>query len=251
MRQHQTMMDWSFRSAHPVRTLFRILDLRWFTHVAFITLYLIKHAPVLLMPVFLASMVAFATDPSSYSPWYFGIWSASYFIICLINIPTHMAFVHQTSRPIRRMEQRLRSALVRRLQQLSISFHTNSESGALQAKVLRDVDDISMLSKHVIEGCLGCAINLGWAIAIAVTTNPIVGLFMAVLGPVSAVLIQMFRKQIRKNSHEYRSEMENMSSRVSEMIDIIPVTRAHGLEDVEVERADGYLGAVYNRGVFA
>ena len=106
-----------------------------------------------------------------------------------------------------------------------------------------------MLSNQLINGFLGCLVNLGWAVIICFTKNPIIGIFMAIMGPLSGLLIQVFRKQMRDRSHAYRSELEHMSSRVSEMIDIIPVTRAHGLEEVEVERANGYLGRVFSRGL--
>ncbi len=46
------------------------------------------------------------------------------------------------SRVGRDLERKLRSALVTRLQQLSIAFHDRTESGRLQAKVLRDVEQV-------------------------------------------------------------------------------------------------------------
>jgi ATP-binding cassette subfamily B protein len=54
---------------------------------------------------------------------------------------------------------------------------------------------------------------------------------------------------MRRENRQLRGEIEEMSSRVSEMMDMLPVTRAHGAEDVEVERVGSQIEKVKESGI--
>ena len=43
-----------------------------------------------------------------------------------------------------------------------------------------------------------------------------------------------FRNGMRDTNRKFRKENENISAKMSSMIDMIPVTKAHGLEDEEI-----------------
>ena len=47
----------------------------------------------------------------------------------------------------------------------------------------------------------------------------------------------------------YRSEIESLSANVIEMIQMIPITRAHGVEDVEVSKMNSRLERVKTKGI--
>jgi len=59
-------------------------------------------------------------------------------------------------------------------------------------------------------------------------TNPLVALFFVVTIPVCLVLIRLFREKIATRTREFRVEIESMSARINDMIEMIPVTRARG-----------------------
>lgn len=40
---------------------------------------------------------------------------------------------------------------------------------------------------------------------------------------------------MRKRNYEFRHEMEETSAQVMEMVELIPVTRAHALEEKEIQ----------------
>jgi ATP-binding cassette subfamily B protein len=48
---------------------------------------------------------------------------------------------------------------------------------------------------------------------------------------------------------EYRNEIESLSANVIEMIQMIPITRAHGVEDVEVSKMNSRLEKVKSKGI--
>lgn len=64
----------------------------------------------------------------------------------------------------------------------------------------------------------------------------------------SITIVTIFRRKIRKSNKEFRKEIEQMSSRVSEMVEMIPITRAHGLEKVEIARIDQTLNNIQGKG---
>ena len=53
---------------------------------------------------------------------------------------------------------------------------------------------------------------------------------------------------MKKRNTEFRKEMEETSARVMEMVELVPVTRAHALEDEEVHKMSGQLFAVAEKG---
>lgn len=57
-----------------------------------------------------------------------------------------------------------------------------------------------------------------------------------------------FRNIMKKRNTEFRKEMEETSARVMEMVELIPVTRAHALEEEEVTKMSGQLFAVAEKG---
>ena len=57
-----------------------------------------------------------------------------------------------------------------------------------------------------------------------------------------------FRSVMKKRNTEFRKEMEETSARVMEMVELVPVTRAHALEDEEVHKMSGQLFTVAEKG---
>jgi len=97
----------------------------------------IKSSPIWVLPIICSNIVNFATGSIDQNIQF--IWQNLFIasIIIFQNIPFHMLYVKLFSRAARYVEAGLRSTLIRKLQQLSISFHNKMESGKIQSKVLR------------------------------------------------------------------------------------------------------------------
>lgn len=67
--------------------------------------------------------------------------------------------------------------------------------------------------------------------------------------PVSALLVQVTRRSLAERNQQFRNEVERMAARVNEMTHLIPITRAHGLEQDELERIDSTLSSVRKAGL--
>jgi ATP-binding cassette subfamily B protein len=55
--------------------------------------------------------------------------------------------------------------------------------------------------------------------------------FFVFLAPIIAIFIAKLRFRLRSRNEQFRGQIENMSARVNEMTTLIPITRAHGLEE--------------------
>ncbi len=168
--------------------------------------------------------------------------------LILINIPMNYLYTSYKSLATRYVETGLRKALVRKLQQLSISYHVETQSGRLQSKIMRDVEAVETLSTQMFLSILNIALNIGVALVVTGTKSKTVLVFFLFAAPVAAITMVSFRNVMRKSNTEFRKEMEETSARVMEMVELVPVTRAHALEDEEVQKISAQLFAVAEKG---
>ena len=66
--------------------------------------------------------------------------------------------------------------------------------------------------------------------------------------PVCAFLCTAFTARIRQRVNEYRQSMEGMSTSLSDMMTMIPITRAHGLEEQQLQSVEEKISNVYDIG---
>jgi ATP-binding cassette subfamily B protein len=157
-------------------------------------------------------------------------------VLILQNIPLHTLHVYYLSRAVRSMQQQIRCVLVTRLQQLSISFHNRFTTGRMQSKILRDVEVVESLSRQMFGVVLNSFLSVAIALGVTLYHKPVIALFFLVAAPVAVLLVQLFRRPMDKSNREFRTEVETMTSMVTEMLEMIPVTRAHGVEEAETRR---------------
>ncbi|MEV0743425.1 ABC transporter ATP-binding protein [Streptomyces sp. NPDC050549] len=239
-------LDHRYRDEHPIRTLaylFREDRRRLALAVAVFT---VKHSPIWLLPLITASIIDTVVQHQPVSR----LWISTGVIlfILLINYPLHVLYVRLLYGSVRRMGTDLRSALCTRMQQLSIGYHSRVSAGVLQAKVVRDVETVEQMVQQTAETGLGAITVLtGGLVIIAFRTPEFVPVFVVVV-PVAALLVSRLRARLRTHNEHFRHEVETLSSRVTEMTRLIPVTRAHGLEGKALRRMDGTLRRLLTTG---
>lgn len=242
-------LDLRFRSHRPVWTLWKLTKGNRSEMALAAVLFVVKHSPVWLLPVFYARVVDLIGHPRDHSAralfWLCGIMLA----VVVQNIGTHYLFVRCMSRAARSMECRIRQAIVRRLQHLSITFHLNQESGRFQSKVLRDAEVVEMLCFQVVEVGLGGIVGVTFAMSVTIVKDARAALLFVLLIPLAIALRQIFHRSLHRRNRAFRAEIEGMSAHVAEMIDMIPLTRAHALESEEIRRADRRFRSVMQTGI--
>lgn len=232
---------------HPLRILVGLYKGNYNKFFLAIIFFFIKHSPVWVLPIITANIINNITSGASETYSNILIESLIMVILIGINIPTNYMYTRYKSLATRYAETGLRKALVRKLQQLSISYHKETQSGRLQSKIMRDVEAVETLSTQMFLSILNIVLNIGIALAVTISKSIMVFIFFLLTTPIAALTMVFFRNVMRKRNNEFRREMEETSAKVMEMVELIPVTRAHALEE-EVHKMSGQLFAVAEKG---
>ena len=241
-------LELNYQSAHPLRTLFHLLNRPWYFFVATTLLLVVKHSPLWAIPFLIAAVIDLLSTPESWSLHRATVYFSIVIALTVQNIFSHTLFISMLSGAIRDLEKTLRSALVTRLQHLSIAFHDRTESGRLQAKVLRDVEQVQTFCMLLGESGMMALLSIIFAVIVTAVREPKMMLAFLILAPLCIVLRGVFHRRIRIRNSAFRQEVERMSSGIVEMLNMIPVVRAHGLEHVAAGQMEIQFEEVNRRG---
>ncbi|MFL4902216.1 ABC transporter ATP-binding protein [Streptomyces sp. MMS24-I2-30] len=240
-------LDHRYRDEHPLRTLAYLLRADRGRLAVAVLVFIVKHSPVWLLPLITASIIDTVVQHQPIARLWFS--TGAILLILLLNYPLHLLYVRLLYGSVRRMGTTLRSALCTRMQQLSIGYHSRVSAGVLQAKVVRDVETMEQMVQQTAETGLGAlTVLVGGLAIIALRTPEFVPVFLVVV-PVASLLVARLRSRLRSHNERFRHEVETLSTRVTEMARLIPVTRAHGLENKALHRMDGTLSRLLTSGM--
>ena len=231
MRQgstHLAEVEHRYSGENPIRTLLYLFEEQKFSVAVAFVLFSIKHSPSWVIPLLTANIIDIITSHKSATELFINLGILA--LVTLQNWPVNVLYVRFQSRAIREVENRLRSALVERMQQLSMGFYLRTNAGVLQTKVVRDVENIEQMVRNLSDGGFVAINGVIGAILITALKVPMFLPFFLILAPCSAFLIIKLRQRLNNRNEVFRSEIEDMSARVNEMTTLIPITRAHGLE---------------------
>lgn len=235
-------------SDNPIRILLSIYKGNYGKFLLSVFFFFIKHSPVWMSPIVLANIINYVTLQDEHAMEKIAANVALMVFLILLNVPMNYLYVKYKSLAVRYVETGLRGALVKKLQQLSISYHKNMQSGRLQSKIMRDVEAVEALSTQMFVSILNIALNIAVAMVVTVSKSFIVFIFFVLTVPVAAITMVSFKGVIKRRNQEFRKEMEGTSARVMEMVELIPVTRAHALEEEETEKVSEQLIEVAEKG---
>ncbi|WP_051963434.1 ABC transporter ATP-binding protein [Deinococcus misasensis] len=236
-----------YQGSKPLQTFFFLYEGQGTRLFWSFVLYVIKVSPAVLLPIITARVIDLITTRGPLEQLW--MWALVIFVLLLQNIPNHYLHVRYLSMATRTMETRLRSAICRHLQHLSIGFYNRTSAGSLQNKVLRDVEAIEQLTRILFDSGLGALVFIVVALVTTAIRAPEFILFYVVTVPAAALLVRSMRGALSDHNSAFRKELEAMSARIMEMTSLIPITRAHGLEDQELEKVSHTLDRVRTAGV--
>lgn len=243
------LLDGRFDSNKPRRTLWLLFSDQRRRVFAAVLLYIIKQSPASLLPLFVGMLIDSLT-PVREDSFRRVLWISGIYLLLLAQNPfVHTWFVRFMSSVLRHMQFALRSALVDRLQQLAIAFYEERQAGALQTKILRDVDAIDGLCRHLMHTGLNGVLVIVYVTVIALLREPVLAVYFLVTVPAGVTLLKLFDRRFREQYTALRVETEQMNSRVNEMLLMLPVTRAHGLEQEEARDVRSLFHRLRKRGL--
>lgn len=242
------MLWGKYRDRHAIETYCGFYSAYKWKLVFVVFMYLIKSSPMYIIPIITADVInLIAGTPPGGVPEVLKLLVFGSVII-LQNIPTHIIYARAFSSVSRQVERNLRTALCTRLQHLSMHYHNSNKMGVLQTKVLRDVENVEMLTRMLVDNLPQIAATMCVAITVTAIRAPLFIIFYLILVPIAVILFRLIRKSMAQRNREFRLSVEDMSGHVSEMLRLIPVTRAHHLEERELSRVGERLEKIRETG---
>lgn len=232
---------------HPFKIMLGFYKGEGWTLVKSAMAILMQYMPVWIVPVVTTEIINAVTYKNR-TISYIWLCAAIAFVSIVQNVFSAFAVSKIYDKLTRRIEYSLRRSIIEKLQQLSMVFHKNTSSGMLQSKVMRDCENVEMMLAGLFRNIVSIVANLAVAIFMTMTKSPVVMVFFVVVIPVEIALLKTMGRRVKKKNARFRTEMEKTQSDVSEMIEMIPVTRAHGLQKREVKSIDRRLGSVMDAG---
>jgi len=220
----------------PIKILFSFFKGHWKKLLLSALFFVVASSPTWIIPLIFSSVVDIAVERPDNAMARFIACAVIGFVFIIQNIPTHMLRVKFFSLAKRDVEAGLRGAMVRKLQQLSIGFHKDMAAGKIQSKVMRDVEAVEGFASQLFNTALSVGINFIISLGIVLFTNFYVFLMFLVCIPLAVFLRNIFAKKMREYSRNFRKNVESTSAAVMDMIELVPVSRAHALEDYEVKK---------------
>lgn len=240
--------DYTLYSEKPFKTLFHLYKGNYLKLILATLLFLIKITPVWVAPIATTNIInaLVAKDPQQFPIILHNVLFV--LLTIAINIPSNLFCNKFLSQSIRSVEANIRLNLVKKLQILSIPYHKHLKSGKLQSKILRDVEVISLFSTQFFNCIIPIILNLIIIFSITISKNKWVALFFAISIPICFFFITAFSLKITTSTRSLRKNIEEMSATVAQMVEMIPITRAHALEDVEIKKVHETVEGVQQTG---
>lgn len=234
---------------HDLKTLLLLYRGHYPALAGSVIFFVIKHSPTWVIPVVTANLINAVTGNDPHLARTITINTVLMILFLLQNIPTNYVHTWLYAKSVRDVERRLREALVVKLQMLSISFHKETQSGRLQSKIMRDVEQIQTLSSQIFLTVLTTMLNIIVSFGVVLTRSPVIFLFYILTMPVAVFLVVVFKGKIKDYNRSFRREMEETSAKVMEMVEMVPVVRAHALEKQETKKMGVQLDQIAKKGL--
>lgn len=212
-------------------------------------LFIVKNCGAWLIPIVTANVINIVSYPDKNPLNLLFLNGLVLIVLVAQNLYTHPLYVNYTSRALRNIGAGLRNSLIKKLQQLSITYHQELKSGELQSKFIRDIEAIEGLLRQIILSLIPCIMTIIVTVAVTLSKSIVVAVFFAVIIPVNVGVIRMFKKKIQKNNRIFRKETESVSGQITTMLEMIPVTKAHGLENTEINKMEASLKHMKDAGI--
>ena len=234
---------------HPIRTLLSFYKGQYHLLIFAAICYIIKKSPQWMIPIVTANLIDLVVEQPENMMQKIIFNVVFLAVLLILNIPFHYLYVKSEAVATRNVEAALRGALVRKLQHLSIGHYREMQSGRIQSKMMRDVENIANLSSSIFMNGMEILINLVVAITVVLSKNLFVFIFFLLCAPVAGVISFVFRKKLRHLSRDYRHAVEETSAEVMDMVEMVPLSRAHALEDTETSKMNRLLHGIARRGL--
>ncbi|MEL7083625.1 MAG: ABC transporter ATP-binding protein [Cyanobacteria bacterium P01_A01_bin.3] len=235
---------WNRSSNNPFVKLISLYKSQTLLLLLSLLFFILRQSPEWIRPLIVANIIDSVSSPSDRSSHIILMNGSVFCLAVILHVPANYIHARLKSQAMRGIESNLRTLLVRKIHRLSIGFLERHGSGGLHHKLMSDVVSIEQLANYLFQLLPGTVFTFLTAVYITSVKAPIFLLLFLFTVPVAALLIFGFRRPIRRRNQALRKEMEGLSGFFMELISMLQVTRAHGIEPAEERRADHKLDDV-------
>ena len=231
------------------RFLQKFLYRDWWKLVYTTLMYFWQALPIWLLPLVTGDVIdTITTLPEGYVTRLI-IDGIILLIAILQNIPATILRARSVNKWLRSATAEIKSGVVRKLQRLSITYHKEMEEGRIQSKFLRDIDKVEGYYRTILDGYVPQIVCLVVSFGIALYRAPMVSAFFLVLAPFNIGLRSLFGKRIHKENVEFWRANEKLSARMTTMLQMLPLTKSHGLIDKQESQVNEKISDVKTAGL--
>ncbi len=243
----------AYYSSHKENPPSAVEQFRWGFHLfprEFLLSAVIKifrSLPVAVLPVITANVIDIISQNRNIEALWINLIAA--LLLLLSNIYFSYLIAAVFEKTCRKMEEAYRIAIIQKLQILSISFHNELQNGVIISKVIRDAEYLTSGYLWLFNQGINILVYAAAAIIMTLINCPWMSLFFLFCIPAALFLSSLFQNSVSALNYNYRTQMEQGTSSVDEMLQMIPVTRAHGLQNSENRRLSKYINQIQKTGI--
>lgn len=132
----------------------------------------------------------------------------------------------------------LRSELFDHLQRLSLAFHSSTPSGELLNKLTSDTNTLKDVYADSALTFTTHVLTVLGMFAIMFSLSVKLSLIVLASFPLLCLAIVMIYSRVKRSARKQRHNEGRLASRVSELLNAVPLVQTYGMEDYERERFD-------------
>lgn len=227
----------------------KLLRRDWGKLICSTLIYLLQASPVWILPLVTSDVIDLITARPDGYLLRICIDAAILFVLVAQNVPTTTWRSSIVNRWMRATNAEIKSGVIRKLQRLSITYHKEIEEGRIQSKFLRDIESVEAYYRCVLQSVVPNLVGTAASIVIALWKSPVVTLFFLAVIPVNVLIKTAFHKRIKKDNYIYRTENEKLSAKLSVTLQMLTLTKAHGLIPTEELAVNEKIDAVKQAGM--
>ncbi len=212
-------------------------------------LFIFKYLPQIALPIITSNiidLVVYRTDSSMQTIIFYAILSL---ILLILNLPITVISNTIYNKLLRNASASLKATVIRKLQHLSLTSYKNIVTGKLQSKFLSDTESAEQYFRILLVGIIPAIILIVINSFITLYRSWIALLFIIVLLPLNVILVQFFRKPLRRLYRNFRLQKEETSNKLTTMLEMLEITKAHGLEETEISNVEKEIQTLKNNGL--
>jgi len=170
---------------------------------------------------------------------------ASYAAYLLLLVSSRYVILKTTKNVI----MRLRSDVVLKLQQLSISFYDAENLGLLHSRVIQDTERVDVMANFFVSTLMVSALQVLGAVVVLGLRNWQLTVLLLVVALAFWGLQAFFKARIKLGYSRWRGEFDSFSAKVQDLLQGIRLVRAFATEDREARDMIETAASLSDRGV--